>query len=143
MGQNEILQKAEDVADQILRHSKHVLPHLARFCLVSTFFEDGIRMYFQWSEQKEYIDHQWGCGWFVATLFVIVNLVGQLAGCFMILARQKVEIAVGILFGIIVLQVNAKGPVHSQICQLVDLTIVFCCVNLMCKRKILKQVAAS
>lgn len=111
MGQNEILQKAEDVADQILRHSKHILPHLARFCLVSTFFEDGIRMYFQWSEQKEYIDHQWGCGWFVATLFVIVNLVGQLAGCFMILARQKVEIAVGILFGIIVLQVTNQMQV--------------------------------
>lgn len=107
MGQNEILQKAEDVADQILRHSKHILPHLARFCLVSTFFEDGIRMWFQWSEQREYIDHQWGCGWFLATLFVIINFVGQLVGCFMILGRQKVEIAVGLLFGIILLQTLA------------------------------------
>ena len=105
MGQSDLIQKAEDIADQILRHSKHFLPHLARFCLVATFFEDGIRMWFQWTEQREYIDHQWSCGWIIATLFVVVNLFGQLAGCFMVLARLKVEIAVGLLFGIIILQV--------------------------------------
>lgn len=107
MSQNEILQKAEDVADQVLRQSKHILPHLARFCLVATFFEDGIRMWFQWSEQRDYIDHQWGCGWVLGTLFVIINLLGQLSGCFMVLARIKVDIAVGVLFGIIVLQTLA------------------------------------
>ena len=122
--QSEWLSKAEDVADQILRHSKHFLPHVARFCLVSTFFEDGIRMWIQWSEQRDYIDHQWSCGYFLATLFVIINLLGQLAGCFMVLARKKVEIAVGGLFGIILLQVKicnrlglgldvALGPVKA------------------------------
>lgn len=42
---------------QVTRSSKHVLPHLARFCLVSTFFEDGVRMWVQWSEQR------WGLAW--------------------------------------------------------------------------------
>ncbi|XP_002154825.1 surfeit locus protein 4 [Hydra vulgaris] len=107
MVQNELLQKAEDVADQVLRHSKHILPHLARFCLVSTFFEDGIRMWFQWYEQREYIDHQWNCGWFLSMSFVVINFFGQLIGCFMILTRKKVEIAVGLLFGIIILQTIA------------------------------------
>jgi uncharacterized membrane protein YphA (DoxX/SURF4 family) len=98
------IQKAEDVADQIMRHSKHVLPHLARFCLVATFIEDGIRMWFQWHEQRDYMDHQWGCGQFIAICFVFTNLFGQLAGSFMIMARQKVDYAVGLLFGIILLQ---------------------------------------
>merc|ERR1711990_692305 len=106
-GQNEILSKAEDIADKVTRSSKHVLPHLARFCLVSTFFEDGVRMWVQWSEQREYMDISWGCGWFVATLFVVVNLIGQLGAVAMVLTRYKVDIACGILFFIVVLQTIA------------------------------------
>ena len=87
------------------RSSKHVLPHLARLCLVSTFFEDGIRMWVQWSEQREYMDISWGCGWFLATLFVVVNLLGQLGGVTMVMLRLKVDIACGLLFGIVFLQV--------------------------------------
>lgn len=47
----------------------------------------------------------WGCGYFLAYIFVLVNMVGQLAGCAMVLARKQVKIAVGVLFGIVVLQV--------------------------------------
>ena len=115
MSHSELIQKAEDLADQVLRQSKHILPHLARFCLVATFFEDGIRMWFQWSEQRDYIDHQWGCGWVLGTMFVLINLFGQLAGCFMVLARLKVDIAVGILFGIIVLQVCTMSVIINYI----------------------------
>merc|ERR1712149_21275 len=106
-GQNEMLSKAEDIADKVTRSSKHVLPHLARFCLVSTFFEDGIRMWVQWSEQREYMDISWGCGWFLATLFVVTNLIGQLGAVAMVLTRFKVDIACGILFFVVILQTIA------------------------------------
>ena len=105
---SEYISKAEDVADQILRNSKHVLPHFARFCLISTFFEDGFRMWFQWDEQRDYMDQTWHCGYVLGTLFVLYNLVAQLAGCVMVLSRQKVEIAVGMLSSVIVVQVSSS-----------------------------------
>lgn len=90
---------------QVIRRGKNILPTVARLCLIATFFEDGLRMYFQWNEQREYMDMSWGCGKFLATVFVIVNLFGQLGGCGMVIARFKVDIAVGLLFFIVVLQV--------------------------------------
>lgn len=106
-GKEELLAKAEDVVDQILRKSKGALPHVARLCLISTFLEDGIRMYVQWSEQRDYMDASWGCGYFLATLFVLINLLGQLGGCIMVLGRLKVDIACAVLFSIVVLQTLA------------------------------------
>uniref|UniRef100_A0AAR2KDD5 Surfeit locus protein 4 n=1 Tax=Pygocentrus nattereri TaxID=42514 RepID=A0AAR2KDD5_PYGNA len=84
-----------------LRVTKQYLPHVARLCLISTFLEDGIRMWFQWSEQKEYIESSWGCGFFLASLFVLINLLGQLGGCILILSRNFVQYACFGLFGII------------------------------------------
>lgn len=62
-------------------------------------------MWFQWNEQREYMDMSWGCGKFLATMFVLVNLIGQLGGCVMVIIRYKVPIACGVLFFIVVLQV--------------------------------------
>lgn len=91
---------------QVTRKLKHVLPTVARLCLISTFLEDGIRMWVQWSEQREYMNMSWGCGYFLATVFVLVNLIGQLGGCGMVVFQFKVTIACGVLFFIVVLQVS-------------------------------------
>lgn len=104
---NEYVSTAEDFADQVIRKGKHVLPTVARLCLISTFLEDGLRMWFQWSEQREYMDMSWGCGKVLATVFVLVNLLGQIGGCVMVLGRYKVDVACGILFFIVVLQTFA------------------------------------
>ncbi|KPJ19984.1 Surfeit locus protein 4-like [Papilio machaon] len=76
---NEYVSTAEDVADQVIRKGKNVLPTVARLCLISTFLEDGLRMWFQWSEQRDYMDISWGCGKFLATMFVIIqDLLGSI-----------------------------------------------------------------
>jgi len=104
---SEYISTAEDTADQVIRKLKHILPTVARLCLISTFLEDGLRMWFQWSEQREYMDMSWGCGKFLATIFVLVNLIGQLGGCVMVIIRYRVPIACGVLFFIVVLQTFA------------------------------------
>lgn len=48
---NELISRGEEIAEKVLRKSKHILPHLGRLCLVSTFIEDGLRMISQWDEQ--------------------------------------------------------------------------------------------
>lgn len=67
------------MAPQFLRVTKQYLPHVARLCLISTFLEDGIRMWLQWSEQRDYIDTTWSCGYLLASSFVFLNLLGQLS----------------------------------------------------------------
>ncbi|KAL7980907.1 hypothetical protein Chor_002061 [Crotalus horridus] len=79
MGSNDLMGSAEDFADQFLRVTKQYLPHVARLCLISTFLEDGIRMWFQWSEQRDYISSTWNCGYVLASIFVFINLFGQLS----------------------------------------------------------------
>lgn len=84
-----------------------MLPTIARLCLIATFLEDGLRMWFQWKEQKEYMDMSWGCGTVLATLFVLINMIGQIGGCLLVMLRYRVEIACGSLFFIVVLQTIA------------------------------------
>lgn len=64
-------------------------------------------MWFQWSEQRDYMNSSWNCGWFLATLFVLFNLIGQIAGSVLVLIRIRVQAACGLLFGIVVLQTIA------------------------------------
>ena len=62
-------------------------------------------MWFQWPEQMEYINMTWHCGAILAHLFVFVNMICQIGGCGLVLLRKFVPVAVGMLFGIIILQV--------------------------------------
>lgn len=65
-------------------------------------------MWFQWSEQRDYMNASWGCGYILATMFVLFNLLGQLSGSTLVLVRFQVQAAVGLLFGIVLLQVRGS-----------------------------------
>lgn len=61
-------------------------------------------MWFQWSEQCDYIDSIWNCGYLLVLFFVFFNLLGQLIGCVLVLSRNFVQYVCFGFFGIIVLQ---------------------------------------
>jgi len=63
-------------------------------------------MWLQWGEQRDYMNSTWGCGWILASLFVLLNLIGQLGASAVVLVRRYVVIGCGILLGIIALQVK-------------------------------------
>uniref|UniRef100_A0A5K3EXS2 Surfeit locus protein 4 homolog n=1 Tax=Mesocestoides corti TaxID=53468 RepID=A0A5K3EXS2_MESCO len=101
---DEIISKLEDVADRVVRRSRHYLPHVARLCLVSTFIEDGFRLLTQWSEQVEFIRHVWSTGSFIAGLFILINILMQFAGSAFVMVRYKVKVGCGILLATVVIQ---------------------------------------
>ena len=107
MNKDEFLTKIEEHSEKFLRHTKFILPYVARVCAIATFFEDGIRMWFQWSEQSDYVSNAWNMPVFFGHIFVIYNLLVQLTACVMVIARYKVQIAVGLLFSILLLQTLA------------------------------------
>ena len=69
---------------------------------------------------------------FIGHTFVLVNMVFQLAGCGMILIRKYVYVAVGMLFGIIILQVKLETVhVYTSIRLHVVYMYIFKCVPVL------------
>lgn len=105
----DIIKQLEDISDTVIRKTKDYLPFLSRLCLVATFLEDGVRMWYQWKEQSSYINHHWNCGSFIANLFVVYNLFGQLIPSGLVLAQRFVKPSVGVLFGVVFTQTVGYG----------------------------------
>ncbi|KJE97381.1 surfeit locus protein 4 [Capsaspora owczarzaki ATCC 30864] len=106
-GRHPLIEQAEEVAEQALSKGKKYLPTIARLLLVSTFLEDGTRMWFQWGDQSDYFRRTWGVHWALVVLFLVLNMTAQIGGSLLIVARKHVRVAAGVLFGVIVAQTLA------------------------------------
>ncbi|KAL7727191.1 hypothetical protein ACLKA6_004456 [Drosophila palustris] len=101
-----LLSRSEDIADEVSRRSRHVLPVVARLFLTATFLEDALRMWLHFFEYLEYLQLQLNCSELLSVFVVIVNLIGQLLGSVLVLFRVWVNLAVLLLGGMLLLQVQ-------------------------------------
>ena len=50
-------EKAENVLGMMRAPIKPYLPGISRFLIVATFYEDALRIFWQWTEQVGYLEH--------------------------------------------------------------------------------------
>ena len=98
---------------QVARYLGLTLPHLARLCLCSTFLEDGVRMWDQWDSAAIHMDNTWDCGWRLASMFVVLCIIGQLGAAAMVITRLKLDTACVFLIFIDILQMIAYRNLWS------------------------------
>ncbi|XP_017081774.2 surfeit locus protein 4 homolog [Drosophila eugracilis] len=100
------LQRAEDLGEEVTRRCRSFLPSVARLCLVATFFEDALRMWFQWVEQISFLQDHHQCSPVLAVSIVLLNLLGQLVGCALVVLHLFTNFAVTLLASLVLLQVH-------------------------------------
>jgi uncharacterized membrane protein YphA (DoxX/SURF4 family) len=104
---------------------KPYVPSIARFLLVATFVEDGLRIFFQWPEQVAFLRHYRDFSPTIATVFLLLNIVLQLLCSTLVLIRKHVNYAVIGLFSVLILQTIGYGMIFEDfgfICRVLSVT---------------------
>ena len=95
--------------EEIATPLKPWIPAIGRFLLVITFIEDAFRILAQWPDQLAYIQNFRGFPYGISHAFLVVNVLLEFSGSFLVLARKYVSYAVGGLFAVILLQAVGYG----------------------------------
>ncbi|KAK9703321.1 ER-derived vesicles protein erv29 [Basidiobolus ranarum] len=88
---------------------KPVIPVIARFLLVVTFFEDSIRIIAQWSDQLVYLERYRGFYNGANHIFLSLNVFIMCTGSLMVIAKKYSECAVAGLFAVVISQTIGYG----------------------------------
>jgi ER-derived vesicles protein len=117
--------KVEEFVEDWGSPLKPYIPSAARFLIVATFVEDGLRIFFQWPNQVMFLKRFRGFSSFVAMVFLVVNMVLQLVCSTLVLIRKYVSFAVIGLFSVLVLQTVGYGMLFedfSFVCRVLSVT---------------------
>ncbi|CCJ31327.1 unnamed protein product [Pneumocystis jirovecii] len=90
------------------------IPALGRFLMVVTFIEDTVRILTQMRGQLYYLHAYRHFYRGLSHAFLILNVIAMSIGSIMVVIRKKSEIAVGILFGVIISQAIGYGLVFDR-----------------------------
>lgn len=88
---------------------KPYLPHIGRFLIVATFFEDGFRIMSQWNAQVSYIWSFRGLPRFLTIIYLALNVIFMYAGSALIMWRRHLLQAVGVLLFVVISQSLVYG----------------------------------
>eukprot|EP00300_Choanocystis_sp_HF-7_P036532 c52391_g1_i1.p1 GENE.c52391_g1_i1~~c52391_g1_i1.p1 ORF type:complete len:268 (+),score=62.96 c52391_g1_i1:44-847(+) len=102
---------------------KKYIPTIARFLLVATFFEDGIRMFLDWTLQVDYLGSRLTT--IGAKIFLILSATMQLTGgALVVTSRRHLEPAVFCLLANIILQACVYGIFTDIVLMLRNFALV-------------------
>jgi len=80
---------------------------------MSTFIEDGFRMFFQFDDQLRYLSRELVFGSYLALPFILLNIILQFGGSALVISNQKINLGVGLLLAVVILQFCGYTSLYS------------------------------
>lgn len=117
-------QRAEHFINERAAPIRPYLSHIGRFLLVSTFFEDGLRMCVQYREQLDYMRNYRNMPDILAHLFLFYCVGAMLGGGSLALARKQMNWACGLLVSVVLVQSVGYGILFHLSFLLRNLSLV-------------------
>lgn len=119
-GDDSVFKKALHYSEQVDAFLGHVgapikpyLPALGRFLIVATFFEDGFRIFSQWSAQVNFIWSYRGMPRFLTIIYLAFNIFIMYAGSIAVVAHRHLIFGAGSLVFVVVSQALVYGLVFN------------------------------
>lgn len=102
-------EKLDSFLGQIGTPLKPYLPFIGRFLIVATFFEDGFRIYSQWTAQVSYIWTYRGLPHFLTVIYLALNIFLMYAGSIAVIWQRQLIAGVGSLLFVVISQALVYG----------------------------------
>ncbi|BFZ65437.1 ER-derived vesicles protein erv29 [Saitoella coloradoensis] len=105
--------KVEAVLESVGNVIKPYLGPLSRFLIISTFLEDALRITTQFSDQLAYLQQYRHFPRGLSHLFLMLNVIVMVGASGAVVAKKRVEWAVGGLLGVVVGQAVGYGLIFD------------------------------
>lgn len=116
--------RTDEAIERLLRLGHRHLKPAARICLLSTFFDDGIRMIYQFGDQTSFFIEQLGAHRFFSAFLALFLMLGQLIPSTMILKRLHVRPCIFVLLGVVIVQLIAYNVLWTRAFLLKNFSVV-------------------
>ncbi|KAG4302413.1 hypothetical protein PCK1_001249 [Pneumocystis canis] len=104
----------EESIDIMMSPFKSYIPALGRLLIVVTFIEDSVRIMTQMKGQLYYLHVYRHFYRGLSHAFLILNVLVMSIASLMVVIRKKSEIAVGLLFGVVIAQSIGYGLIFDK-----------------------------